>query len=208
MATQAKPIRISRQTRTNWLIDTAVFLGAVFSIFSGIYFLVLPDGYEGGRNTWYGVVLLFTRQTWTDIHLWGGVLMIMAVTVHFTLHWNWVKMMARRLRRAVACREDCFSRGAKINVAVDALIALGFLVTAVSGLYFLFAPVSGGYQGGRNPLWDAGWLFSRTTWDLLHTWSAVIMIMAAMLHFVIHWRWIVNVTRRFFLSLRPRPLST
>ncbi|MCA9872363.1 MAG: DUF4405 domain-containing protein [Anaerolineales bacterium] len=197
---------MSWQTRKNWLIDTAVFLGAVLSIFSGIYFLVLPNGYEGGRNARYGLVFLFTRHTWSDIHVWGGVLMILAVVVHLTIHWGWVKLMARRLRRAVTCREDCFSRGAKINLAVDALIALGFVGTAVSGLYFLFAPASGGYQGGRNPLWDVGWLFSRTNWDLLHTWSAVVLIIAAMLHFVIHWRWIANVTRRFFLSLRPKSM--
>ncbi len=206
MTIQAKPIRMSRQTRTNWLIDTAVFLGAVSAIFSGIYFLVLPNGYEGGRNPWYGVVLLFSRQTWDSIHLWGGVLMILAVVIHFAIHWSWVKLMARRLRRAVTCREDCFSRGAKINVAVDVVIALSFLVTAVSGLYFLFAP-GGSYQGGRNPNWDPGWLFSRTTWDVIHTWGAVVLIIAAMLHFFIHWRWIANVTRRFFLSLKPQPTA-
>jgi len=206
MTTKQKPVRMSWQTRKNWLIDTAVFLGAVSAMFSGIYFLIFPDGYEGGRNPWYGAIVLFARQTWSDIHVWGGVLMILAVAVHFTLHWSWVKMMARRLQKAVTCREDCFSRGAKINIAVDTAIAVSFVVTAVSGLYFLFAP-SGGYQGGRNPGWQSGWLFSRATWDLLHTWGAVLLIIAAMLHFIIHWRWIVNVSRRFFLSLKPQPAA-
>lgn len=200
MSVQIKPIRMSSQTRKNWLVDTAVFSGALLSTLSGLYFLFLPGGYEGGRNLWYGVTLLFTRQTWSDIHVWGGVLMIAAVTVHLSLHWSWVKMMARRLRRAVICREDCFSRGAKINLAVDALIALGFVATAVSGVLFLFMP-GGGYQGGRNPGWDPGWLFSRTTWDLIHTWGAVVMIVAALLHLAIHWRWITKVTPRFFQSL-------
>ena len=140
MTIQAKPIRMSRQTRTNWLIDTAVFLGAVSAIFSGIYFLVLPNGYEGGRNPWYGVVLLFSRQTWDSIHLWGGVLMILAVVIHFAIHWSWVKLMARRLRRAVTCREDCFSRGAKINVAVDVVIA--FSLATVHNWLFLAVSLS------------------------------------------------------------------
>lgn len=46
-----KQVRISKQTRTNWLIDTAVFLGALVTALSGIYFLFFTSGgYQGGRN--------------------------------------------------------------------------------------------------------------------------------------------------------------
>ena len=58
-----------------------------------------------------------------------------------------------------------------------------------------------GYAGGSTPGWDPGFLFSRTTWDILHTWAFVVMMIAALLHLIIHWRWIVNVTRRVWLSL-------
>ena len=37
--TMSKAIRMSTQTRTNWVIDAAVFLGAVLASISGIYFL-------------------------------------------------------------------------------------------------------------------------------------------------------------------------
>ena len=89
-------------------------------------------------------------------------------------------------------------------MAINAMVAVSFLVCALSGVYFLFAP-SGGFQGGQNAGWDPNWLFSRTTWDLIHTWSGVVMIVAAVVHFAIHWRWVKNVTRRFFLSLFPQP---
>ena len=199
----SKSIRMSRQTRLNWLVDTAVFIGALLSILTGFYFLALPvGGYQGGRNPWYGVVILFQRQTWSDWHVWGGVLMILAVMIHFSIHWDWVKMMARRMRNAARGQGVKFSRGAKVNLGVDSVMALGFLATAVSGIYFLFLPT--GYNGGRTAGWDPNFLFSRLTWDLIHTWGAVIMVVAALLHFVIHWRWVVNVTRRFFLSLLPQ----
>jgi hypothetical protein len=203
----SKPIHISRQTRVNWLIDTAVFSGALISILTGIYFLALPiGGYQGGRNASYGVVILFPRATWSDWHVWGGILMILAVIIHFSIHWDWVKLMTRRMFKAV-CGQSCnFSRGAKVNLVVDGMIGLSFLVTAVSGIYFLFLP--SGYNGGRTAGWDPNFLFSRLTWDLLHTWGAVVMILAALTHFFIHWRWIVNVTRRFFLSLRPKQAKT
>ena len=194
-------VRISRQTQQNWLIDAAVFAGALLVGLTGIYFLYLPSGgYEGGRNPAYGLTILFGRGTWSDLHVWGGVLMILAVVIHFAIHWQWVKMMSRRIGRTIVGRGNGFSRGGKINLSINLVIGLSFLITAVSGIYFLFLPH--GYQGGRNPGWDPGLLFSRTTWDLVHTWSAVVMILAASLHFFIHWRWVVNVTRRFFLSLR------
>jgi hypothetical protein len=68
----------------------------------------------------------------------------------------------------------------------------------------LIAP-SGGFQGGSNAGWDPDFLFSRTTWDLIHTWAGATFIGAAAVHFWIHWRWIKNITSRFFLSLLPQP---
>ncbi len=187
--------RLSKRTRQNWLIDASVFVGAVLSLVTGIYFLFFPSGgYQGGRNPAYGIVLLFGRQTWDDLHTWGGILMIAAVVIHFTIHWEWVKMMARRTWLMSRGGRVNFSRGAKVNVAINIAIALSFLAAAVSGIYFLILPR--GFMGGLQTGWDPGLLFSRTTWDLIHTWSAVVLAVAAMLHFIIHWRWIVNVTSR------------
>jgi preprotein translocase subunit SecY len=201
----SKPIRMSRQTRMNWVIDAAVFVGGIVAALSGIYFLFLPSGgYQGGRNPAYGITILFDRHSWSDLHTWGGVIMLTAIAIHFAIHWQWVKMMGRRMVNAMLSKGATFSRGAKINVAVDVLIAASFLVCAVSSIYFLFAP-SGGFQGGQNPGWDPNWLFSRITWDLIHTWSGVVLIVAAAVHFAIHWRWVKNVTQRFFLSLLPQP---
>jgi hypothetical protein len=195
-------VRLSGRTRHNWLIDVTLFLGALLALLTGMYFLYLPSGgFQGGRNAAYGFTLFFSRQTWDDLHTWGGVLMILAVVVHFAWHWEWVKMMARRVWRILSGDTINFSRGAKINVAVDLGVALGFLATAVSGIYLMFLPR--GFQGGANPGWDPGLLFSRLTWDLIHTWGAVVMVIAAMLHFAIHWRWINNVTQRVWRSLMP-----
>ena len=200
----SKPIRMSMQTRANWLVDVAVFLGGIVAALSGVYFLFLPSGgYQGGRNPAYGITVLFDRHSWSDLHIWGGVIMIAAIAVHFVIHWQWVKMMGRRTIKAMRSGGATFSKGAKVNVAIDVLVAASFLVCALSGIYFLFAP-SGGFQGGQNPGWDPNWLFSRTTWDLIHTWSGVVLIVAAAVHFAIHWRWVKNVTLRFFLSLLPQ----
>jgi len=192
----AKARSISWQTRKNWMIDAAVFLGGILAVLTGIYFLYLPSGgYQGGRNPLHGLTILFSRHTWSDIHTWAGILMILAVVNHIAIHWEWVKMMGRRMIRTLRGRGIKFSRGVKVNLVIDLMIALGFLVTALSGIYLLFLPT--GYQGGLTAGWDPNFLFRPVTWDLMHTWAGVAMTVAVTLHFVIHWRCVVNVTRRF-----------
>lgn len=197
-------VTMSWQTRKNWLVDVAVFVSASLATLSGIYFLFLPSGgYQGGRNTMSGSTVIFERSTWSDLHMWGGVLMIIAAIIHLVIHWRWVTQMSKRVARMLRGEVVRMSRGAKFNLFIDAMVALSFLVTAVSGVYFLFAP-QGGYQGGHNAGWDPGFVWSRTTWDLIHTWAGVTLVATAAIHFAIHWRWAKNVTRRFFLSLASR----
>jgi hypothetical protein len=192
------------RTRQKWLLDAAVFLSGLVATLSGIYFLFIPSGgYQGGRNPMYGVTILFSRYTWDDLHTWSGLLMIIVAVLHFAIHWRWVKVMSKRTVKALLSKEVELSKGPRLNVALNVLAAVSFLLTAVSGIYFLFAP-SGGFQGGRNPGWDPLFLFSRTTWDLIHTWAGVVFVGVAVVHFWIHWRWIKTMTRQFFLSLLPQ----
>jgi cytochrome b subunit of formate dehydrogenase len=105
--------------------------------------------------------------------------------------------MAKRVAMSAAGKGMRMNRHGILNVAVDAAVALGFLLAAVSGIYFMFADT------GRAA--DPGFIFSRTTWDLVHTWSAVVMIVAAVIHFAIHWRWVTKVTARVLSGLKPSP---
>jgi hypothetical protein len=191
---------ISAQTRKNWLSDAAVFVGGLLAALSGIYFLFMPSGgYQGGRNPMYGVTILFSRHTWSDLHTWTGVLMLVAAAVHLAIHWQWVKMMSKRVVHALSSKGSKLSKGARLNVAIDLVVAISFLLCAVSGIYFLFLP-----EGGHNANLAPTFLFSRTAWDLIHTWSGVVVTMAVAVHLAIHWRWVKHVTVRFFSSLVPQ----
>jgi hypothetical protein len=162
---------------------------------SGIYFLFFPiGGYQGGRNPAYDLVILFTRHTWDDLHTWSGVAMIMIVVIHLSLHWHWVVNMSRRMLKEIFTRSRTLNSRGRFNLGINIAIGLGFLVTALSGIYFLFVP---GGRGAADPMI----LFSRQTWDILHTWGGVVLILAAVIHFAIHWNWVVKVTRGIFSSL-------
>lgn len=180
MASRMSP---SPQTRRNWLLVAGLSLSGILAALSGVYFLFLPSGgYQGGRNPMYGVTLLFSRHTWDALHTWSGLAMIGVAAVHLALHWSWVGMMSRRMVKALRVRGHGFSRGAARNLAINVLVALSGLVTAVTGIYLLFAPSAQGSQV--------------IIWDLVHTWAGVIMIVASVQHLAIHWRWVKSVTRR------------
>jgi len=186
---------VSKQTRSNWLIDVAVFGSALIAALSGIYFLFLPSGgYQGGRNPLYGVTILFQRATWNDLHTWSGVIMIVAAVVHLAVHWKWVTSTLKRVTKKLTCGSVSINRHAWFNIGIDAVIALSFIMTALSGVYFLFAP------GGHGAI-EPAWLLARSTWDDLHTWGGVVLLIGAVMHIAIHWCWIVKVTRNVLRSI-------
>jgi len=57
----------------------------------------------------------------------------------------------------------------------------------LSGVYFLFLP-SGGYKGGRNPMYGVTILFERHTWKRFTPGAAWAMIVVAVVHLAVHWR--------------------
>jgi hypothetical protein len=86
----------------------------------------------------------------------------------------------------------------KLNYAIDVVIGVTFILSALSGLILFFAP--SGYQGGRNPYYmQPVLLLSTHTWDIVHTWSSISMIAGVGAHLVLHWNWMVCTTKRFFV---------
>jgi cytochrome b subunit of formate dehydrogenase len=190
----AGKILLSKQTRNNWLVDLALFSSALVAAISGIYFLFLPQGgFRGGRNPFYDLPILFSRATWEDLHTWGGLLMIAAVAVHLPLHWSWVVNMAKRMVKESSGKCGCMNQRGRFNLIVNLVIAASFLLTAISGIYLFFVP------GGRWAV-DPLVLFTRSAWKLFHTWSGVVLVIAAVLHFAIHWKWVSKVTHKMVAS--------
>ena len=184
--------RISIKTRRNWEIDAALLISAVLASLSGIYFLYFViGGYQGGRNPMYGQTILFERHTWDSLHTWTGVIMVLAAIVHIAIHWKWLLNTIKRSWKVLTLQIKPANKHARFNIFINSMIGLTFILAAISGIYFLFFP---GGSGAYQPTL----LFSSLVWDIIHTWSGVLMIIAAIVHFAIHWRWVVNVTQRYF----------
>ena len=178
---------LTPKLRQNWWIDAVLGISALIAILSSIYFLIYPDGgYQGGRNPYYDIRLIFDRYTWDLLHTWSGILMIMVALLHIVIHWGWITGTAKRTWQVVIGKRNGFGARLTYNIILDAVIAIGFLICAISSIVFLIYP-----EGGRSAQTV---LISRNSWDLLHTWSGVVMTIAAILHFSLHWKWVVNIT--------------
>ncbi len=190
--------RLATRVLVHWAIVCLLSISGVVSALTGIYFLFLPSGgYQGGRNADYGATLLFARATWTDIHTWSGVTMVVVAIVHLILHSGWVAEMAKRTGAVLLGRRKPFSRKIWARVLVVFVVTLPFLVVTVSSIYFLFNP-GGGHNGSGAE--QASFIFARSTWSLLHTWSAVVFIVAVAVHLAMRWKWIARVTPSVFRS--------
>ncbi len=92
----------------------------------------------------------------------------------------------------------------RLNYALDWVIALAFALSAITGL-LLWLAGSGGFQGGRNAGFRTVVLgVSRWTWSDLHIWVSLVLVAGGVVHFLLHWDWVVCVTKRLLRPTRSR----
>lgn len=83
---------------------------------------------------------------------------------------------------------------AKINYWVDAALALSYIITAVTGLIiFFFLP--GGVKQGRLQEFMG---IIKENWTSVHNWVGIAMIVLSLVHLMLHWNWIVCMTKNIF----------
>ncbi len=86
-----------------------------------------------------------------------------------------------------------------VNYVVDVLLAVCLVVVAVTGLaVFLFMP-EGVRQGGLQEFVGV----QKTVWTSVHNWTGILMVALMLVHFILHWNWLVCMTRNVF-SRKPK----
>ena len=85
------------------------------------------------------------------------------------------------------------------NYVVFVVLFLLGLLEMVSGFVLWFALPQGGWHGGRfGGVENAFWSLSRHTWVDIHDWTAVVIVAVIIIHLVLHWKWIVYMTKKAF----------
>ena len=181
------------KTKTNFWLDLTILTTFLLTALTGLLlWLILP----GGRGSGETVLLGLTRHQWIDLHNWIGLAMLAGVTLHLALHWKWITCVSRRYFKKLA-------RQARINFSLNAILFVAFFLANLSGLIIWLILPSGGFQGGRNPFYNATLLsLTRHQWQDLHLWAGLAMIVILINHLVLHWDWLVCVARRYTQAAR------
>ncbi|MFC2026923.1 DUF4405 domain-containing protein [Chloroflexota bacterium] len=192
----------------------AVILLIVFSanaISSFVLWFVLPrgEGRHGQELSSYGVDLCsawgygwlgnyvwifnWPRYIWVDVHAWISVATAVIILVHFILHWRWIIESTKRVT-------NYFRSGLKKiteRYITGAILFVLLLFQIFSGcIHWFVLP-----RGARDFYYmvsDVGRTFlglQRNEWSDLHGWIAVAMASIIIIHTILHWKWIVTMTR-------------
>jgi cytochrome b subunit of formate dehydrogenase len=79
------------------------------------------------------------------------------------------------------------------NYLIALVMGLLALVQAVSGFVLWLALPSGGRGGGGGTF-----LFSRDVWLTMHNRAAIALTVIVIIHIILHWGWIVHMTKSYF----------
>jgi hypothetical protein len=185
---QTQPVL--KTTRNNWWLDITLAVSGLLTSLSGLYLFLIPGGYQGGRNPYYGIIILFDRTTWEVLHTWAGSVMVLASVLHIALHYRWFINTARNLFRRSTQERTKRSFRYYFLMVINILIAVGFLTGGLSSFYYLVFPG----EGAALPTF----ILTAEVWDFLHTYGGLLMIGASLVHFLLHWRWILKTAVRVF----------
>lgn len=119
------------------------------------------------------------RFTGIAIHEWLSIAFGAAVIAHLLLHWQWIIEVARRFFGKVTWMS-------RVNYALNSLLFISMTIIIFTGLMISEAAL---------PLFGIQMPNDRM-WSQLHHQSSNVTVLLLGLHVALHWRWIVNATRR------------
>ncbi len=66
-----------------------------------------------------------------------------------------------------------------------------FIPTVISGLAIFFFMPSGMRRGGYQEFWG----IQKNVWMNIHDWTGILFIIFVFIHLLLHWRWLMAMTR-------------
>jgi hypothetical protein len=119
----------------------------------------------------------YVDMTGVNLHQWLGIGVTVLALIHLLLHWDWVVSVAKRFFGRT-------SRRSRIYMLFDLLIMLGAVIVFETGLVI--------------STWFNLDLYNYVAWLDIHIYSSVITLGLTVLKLGLHWRWIINTTRKIF----------
>lgn len=129
----------------------------------------------------FGALFLAYNPAWTGVavHEWLSVVTLVPLLFHVIVNWDQTLAILRRFAERLRATP-------KVNLVVDVALFVVAVTVMLSGL-LISQSVARAFGVAILP--DSLWVST-------HAWSADATILLLLVHFVLHWRWIVNCARR------------
>jgi len=132
------------------------------------------------------LVAMNPHMTGMSVHEWLGIAFGGAIVTHLLLHWPWIVGITQRFFGQI-------TNGARLNYLVNLLFFIDMTIIIFTGIMI-----------SESALPAMGiTVASGFAWRGLHTTAANLALPILGLHVALHWRWIVNTTKRYFGKVRP-----
>jgi len=192
----------------NYAVDLVLLYGFIaITVSSFILWFILPMGQGLGGDLAHFCPHRFTgrggagnlthalglpRFEWVEIHAWICVVVSCIVLLHLFLHWKWIIDTTKRIKyNALNFKKAHLER----YVTTFTLFVLAaFEILSGFVLWLIMPRGVGDLLQTQSGVGRTFWGLQRNVWVDLHAWVAVFMLAIIVVHIIIHWQWIVNMT--------------
>ena len=129
----------------------------------------------------FGVLLVAYNPAWSGlaVHEWLSVAVIVPLLLHLVVNWE-------KVLRVVSTFAERLLHASRLDLVVDTVLFVATVIVMVSGL--MISQVAARAVGIT--------IAPASIWVSVHSWSADLTIALLLVHFVLHWRWVYNVSLR------------
>jgi hypothetical protein len=137
----------------------------------------------------FGALFIAYNPAWTGVavHEWLCVITIVPLLFHVVVNWDRTLAILRRFAERLRATP-------KVNLVVDAALFIVAVTVMLSGL-LISQSVARAFGVSITPT---------RLWVSTHSWSADATILLVLVHFALHWRWIVRAAGRLGRPARGR----
>ena len=127
-----------------------------------------------------GITFIITTLSFEDfyLHIAAGLFMTSGVVVHLALHRKWIVIQTKKMLRSYSendARRKRKRKNINFNYILDLFIGIMFVISTFSGIALI--------------------VLDDTSWISMHRSSSWLLVIGALAHITLHWRWILNMIR-------------
>jgi hypothetical protein len=162
---------MTNKTKHNFWLDVIIFVSLLITTSTGfLLWLVIPHQLNIA-------FLEFARSVWIATHICFGVAGLASIVLHIILHWDWLKALRGR-------RLSGMPKKLRANRIVDRIMWITYIATNVLGV-----------MAWALHFW--GDIYAVSVPDRLHVVLGVAWTTFAIVHLVLHWKWIASTSQRY-----------